>query len=354
MTGADTTAADVEDPQRPYYRLALDAVDGLTGWYMTSDDPAALLRFLRQYDHDGSSLMMNLVTVATRLEAGGLVEHDGEAIYTTLRAHAGELAHGIKDVEPTIREDAGSRIGHKEATIENHPAYAVIGANRSHGGGVNLYGSDFAHHSCVTVRIARSSLRRNLSSDWVSDGEQLIEVQLSEAQWASFVSTLNSGIGTQCTLQRVGREPIPAIARRVNRREQASKEMSANFEQARQEISELRALVSDSRLPKTLQKQIADRIHMIDMAIGSSVEFVSHRFDDQMETTVERAKMEVSAYGQQLLGRLGLRALAGATNDRQSPIQFIEGDSNEPDHQPADQRDGGDAHRTNQPRDSER
>lgn len=330
--------ADAND-SRPYYRLAIDCVDGLTTYCLTSDSPQEMLKFLRQYDHEGSSITLNMVTVSERLSAGGLVEHDHEAIYAVLRAHAGEFAHGIKEVEPVVRRDKGSPPHSKAATIEDHPAYAVIGANRSHGGHVNLYGSDFAHNSCVTIRIARSSLRRNLSSDWVSDGAELIEVRLSEAQWASFVSTLNSGIGTQCTLQSVNRESVPGIARRVNRRAQAGKEMTDNFALARAEISALRAMLADPRIPKIVQKQCKDAIHQIDMAIGSSVEFVSNRFDEQMETTVEKAKMEVSAYGQQLLARLGagtlgLRELDPA--DRQeltrSPIQFIEAEENEPDY----------------------
>lgn len=74
----------VPDPSRPYYRVALDAVDGLTSWYITTDSACAALKFLRQYDHEGSSLMMNTVTVADRLSAGGLVDHDAEAIYKQL------------------------------------------------------------------------------------------------------------------------------------------------------------------------------------------------------------------------------------------------------------------------------
>lgn len=72
------------DPNRPYYRVALDAVDGLTSWYMTTDSACAARKFLREYDHEGSSIMMNTVTVADRLSAGGLVEHDSEQIYKTL------------------------------------------------------------------------------------------------------------------------------------------------------------------------------------------------------------------------------------------------------------------------------
>lgn len=350
--------ADAADDSRPYYRLAIDAVDGVTVYCLTSDSPQEMLRFLRQYDHEGSSIMLNVVPVSARLGAGGLVEHEAEAIYAMLMIAAKESARGPKEVEPVVRLDKGSPPHSKEATIEDHPAYAVIGANRSHGGGVNLYGSDFSHHSCVTVRINRSSLRRNLSSDWVSDGDQLIEVQLSEAQWASFVSTLNSGIGTQCTLQSVNRERVPEIARRVDRRAQAGKEMTDNFAKARAEVSALRLMMTDPRIPKIVQKQCRDAIHQIDMAIGSSVEFVSNRFDEQMETTVEKAKMEVSAYGQQLLSRLGTHKLALdllGGDVPQSPIQFIEAeDQHEPDHQPADQRDGGDAQPADRSGDSQR
>jgi hypothetical protein len=102
---------------------------------------------------------------------------------------------GIKYQDPTI-EKVDSPISD---SVEKHPAYAQIGASRV-SGGTYLYGSNFAHQHYVTISITKSELNRSLSRDWASGGEEYIEVALSEAQWASFVSTLNSGTGIQCTL----------------------------------------------------------------------------------------------------------------------------------------------------------
>src|SRR5687767_12050919 len=93
------------------------------------------------------------------------------------------------------------RVGRTDrGTTESHPAYGQISASRV-SGSINLYGSDFRHNHYVIVSIHRSVLDRDLSHDWPFPRQEIIEVALSESQWAHFVSSLNAGSGAQCTIQ---------------------------------------------------------------------------------------------------------------------------------------------------------
>jgi len=100
--------------------------------------------------------------------------------------------------EPTIEVKKGP--GNADEAVEQHPAYAQIGANRV-SGGAYLYGSDFKHQHYITIQIHDSELHRQLSGDRAHSKRRLIEIAMSEAQWATFVSSLNQGGGVQCTLE---------------------------------------------------------------------------------------------------------------------------------------------------------
>ena len=116
----------------------------------------------------------------------------------------------------TVTEDSH---GSRDATRTTHPAFAQITASRVSGHSI-LYGSDFDHNHYVTISISRSELCRNLSNDWYHSREELIEVALSEAQWATFVSSMNQGSGVACTLQHFNGKMIPQLPETVNRKAQ--------------------------------------------------------------------------------------------------------------------------------------
>src|SRR5687767_9861689 len=97
-------------------------------------------------------------------------------------------------------------------SVTEHPAFAQVRANRHRSNGGTLYGSDFQHYGGVSITISRSHLYRGLSNDNYFERGELIRVELSEAQWARFVSDLNSGSGTPCTLRsHQGDRMVPGL-----------------------------------------------------------------------------------------------------------------------------------------------
>lgn len=148
--------------------------------------------------------------------------------------------------EPTITSTPDDRMSD---TIERHPAYAQIGASRV-SGQTFLYGSDFAHQHYITISIQASELHRGLSRDWPVARQEYIEVALSEAQWATFVSTLNVGQGVQCTLNHKDGKGIPQIASRMDRKEQFQAETNQRLEHGMNELKELAKLVESLGLSK--------------------------------------------------------------------------------------------------------
>ena len=205
-------------------------------------------------------------------------------------------------------------------TVENHPAYAQIGASRV-SGHTYLYGSDFQHHHYMTISIIRSELHRGLSNDWAHAREEYIQVALSEAQWAAFVSSPNAGMGVQCTLQHKDMQSIPQLPATKDRQAQFDNEMRVNVKEAREHIAAVKKMIEESKLPMKAKESILSQLGMADRDISSSTVFIAEQFGEHMETTVERAKAEIHGHMQNVVTRAGLKALSA---DNPGPLSLEE------------------------------
>lgn len=210
--------------------------------------------------------------------------------------------------EPVATKDNGPMDG-----IEyTHPAFASISAHRVSGGAV-LYGSDFQHQHYVTIKVGPARLKRSLASDWhFAELQNYVEVNLSEAQWAHFVSSMNTGSGTQCTLTDLMGDQIPGLVAPTDRRQQFAAEADERMQRALRSIEEAKEAVKATGLSQKKQEDLLKKMDRARADIGSNLRFVADQFSEHMETTVEHAKAEVEGYMAGATRQLGLQALAAA------------------------------------------
>lgn len=225
------------------------------------------------------------------------------------------------ELEPVERPGKHARHDESSKTYD-HPAFGQIGAYRVQGK-TTLYGSDFLHQNFVIVRIHRSQLNRELSRDWHFATDELVEVALSEAQWATFVSSMNQGSGVPCTIQWVrGEGHMPSIPLRVEEdvtREEFSRKARQTAAHVAAAIEEIEGEIGAS-LSKAKREKILARLTRLRRDLDDSMPFIARSFDEHMETTVEKAKVEVNAYVQAAVMRAGLTALTGGASD--VPLQL--------------------------------
>ncbi|CAM5563568.1 hypothetical protein [Eoetvoesiella caeni] len=196
-----------------------------------------------------------------------------------------------------------------EKYVTTHPSFAQISASRI-SGQTHLYGSDFAHQSYVRVRINPSKLHRSLSNDWAfADSNSYLVVDMSEAQWASFVSSMNVGSGTQCTLRTNNGEQIAELPAPPSRTDQFSKEMGLRVERALDAVAQLANDVNDLKVSEKTKATLLARISKAHRELVSNTKFVADQFEEHMEVTVEKAKVEVNAYAINTLMQAGLEAV---------------------------------------------
>ena len=212
--------------------------------------------------------------------------------------------------------------GPMEGIEYRHPAYASISAHRVSGGAV-LYGSDFQHQHYVTIKIGPAHLRRTLANDWhFAELGSYVEVNLSEAQWAHFVSAMNAGSGTQCTLTDLMGDQIPGLAEPTDRRQQFSLEADERMQRALRSIEDAKEAVKASGLSQKKQAELLSKMDRARADIGSNLHFVADQFSEHIENTVERAKSEVDGYMTGAMRQLGLQALAASGVEAIKPLQL--------------------------------
>jgi len=189
-----------------------------------------------------------------------------------------------------------------EDTREEHPAYAMVGANRVTGN-ARLAGSDFRHQNFVVVTLRDAHLSRGLSNDrWYGD-KTIAQFALSEAQWATFVSSMNVGFGVPCTLEytkELGR--VPKIEPLDDRVKVFKNEVMETMGDAIKVLQKLH----DDAPTKKMKMAVASAMQ----EIRSNIPFVVSQFDEHMEQTTEKAKIEVNAYATALIQRAGLASIA--------------------------------------------
>jgi len=204
---------------------------------------------------------------------------------------------------------------YRRVEVTRHPAYGQISAGRVSGGSM-LYGSDFQHQSCIRIHVKTSELQRNLSNDTyrAHHDNDIVELDLSEAQWATFVSSLNVGMGVPCTLTRVAGKSLPGLPDPPSKDDQFKKEAARQFEKAKDALQKLAGLIDASKLSQKDKKEMLSGISQVSMNIGSNVSFVLGQFAEHMDDQKEKAKIEINAYVTAMAMQTGIAQLAGGAS----------------------------------------
>jgi hypothetical protein len=225
-----------------------------------------------------------------------------------------------RHIEQPTFENVGS-----DETMVRHPAFAQISASRV-SGGAYLYGSDFQHQHYVTIRICESTLRRKLSNDWPmgSTMSGFIEVDLSEAQWAEFVSSMNVGSGVQCTLRRRENKEIPGLPAPQRRADQFRDEVRETMVDSLAHLEKLSEAIDVMSASEKQKNALRGHLRMARQELLSNIPFVEKQFAEHMETTVQKAKIEINAYATHAVMRAGVNALGG--DGSEIPVLSLSGD----------------------------
>ena len=198
-----------------------------------------------------------------------------------------------------------------EGGVERHPAFAVLGASRvSYGpGGATLFDSDIQHMDTIRIQLRTATRRRSLHHDQISGDTLLFEVEMSQAQWAAFVSTPNVGDGVPVTLrwrdgegEVPGLLPDPRLARSMEETHRAAEEAFGHIKDA---VARVEKVLDDKEGMKALREAICD-LHFAVQNATPNVDFAGKVLVQQAEDVVTKACADVEAFVAAKVRQLGV------------------------------------------------
>ena len=181
-----------------------------------------------------------------------------------------------------------------------HPSFGVITVTRATCNAPQpLFGSSITHHNMIRLELHTASVERHLSTDWISKERKLFEVEMSQNQWAEFVSSIGNGGGTPCTIRWDSNGSVADCPFNA-KREEFYAEFKAVTEKASQDVLDAIAAAQELLDKKSVTK--SDRLELtryltnIKNGLKHTIPFIEKQFEEQVERTTTEAKAEIEAH----------------------------------------------------------
>lgn len=220
----------------------------------------------------------------------------------------------MNDIAPSVRFD---RIGQCDPhEVYSHPAYGLIRVSTPTGNIGPLFGSDIRHSSCVSIEICRAEMHRNLSNDRHHETQVLLEIEMSHAQFAQFITSPGLHSGTPCTIRRAppvgtGSYGVPGIASIETKHDLIRREIEEAARKRMQQIAEqvkrLGDLIESGKLPKGELREIHKELARHAEQTPGSIGFVVEQAQEAIEKATSHAKIEIETYIAHAAHRIGLQ-----------------------------------------------
>lgn len=205
-----------------------------------------------------------------------------------------------------------------DAVRVSHPAFGMVKASRVSGQG-NLFGVDWPQQHYVTLTISTAVMDRNLSRDWTHAQQQVIEIALSEVQWAQMLTGMNTE-GVQCTIERLAVPRgmpvgmIPSLPPHLSDAENHKAEVQAAADRAMEKTREAEAMLhtlmaGTGSITKTKLAEVLSVLRAGNREATDTLPFVADSAREAIAENVVRAKSEVSAFISHATNQLGERAV---------------------------------------------
>jgi hypothetical protein len=192
---------------------------------------------------------------------------------------------------------------------DTHPAFGMVQVHRySNTPGAILFDSDIRHGHTVALTIHRATRKRDLARDWIhSDLREIAQIEMSEAQWASLVSSMGSS-GVPCTIRATETNPRvpelpydPRLAHSMKEVHEAADKTFGKIEQAMQSFDAL-----DPKATAKEKREALQRLRSTIFNATPNVAFTAKSLVEHAENVVQRSRADIEAMAIQAAEEMGL------------------------------------------------
>lgn len=187
-----------------------------------------------------------------------------------------------------------------ERGSEVHPSWVSVRFNKSSWSppGAQLVGSDIRHQHVVTLRISSMSRTRDLHHTWWHEERELMEVYMSEAQFAAAITSFGDGSARPATLafhqgpvEQCADTRPGEIAQSIAEVRAATAEASANVQA---KLAEVEKLLEEGAGKKALRDAVSDARAAANN-LPSNMAFAAKSMAETVEKVVTKATHDIEA-----------------------------------------------------------
>ena len=191
---------------------------------------------------------------------------------------------------------------------EHHPAFGMLSVNRvtsSHG--ISLFQSDLKHRATIRIVLESADRHRDLSHDYVHGRKHLVELEMSLAQWASFVSSMNTS-GVPVTIRSLpGQMNLPGIPHDP-RLAQSMAEVKAatrkTYDRVKAATDALESLPANAGV--RARREAVRALRLAVDGVEPNLTFAASSMEKYADDVVQKARADVEAMVGAEVERLGL------------------------------------------------
>lgn len=186
---------------------------------------------------------------------------------------------------------------------QNHPSYGIVSFSRVAGNPGRLFGSKLpAHNSFITLRVSKATLITNEHGEerfYGSMRGDVVEVQLSNVQFAELLTTMNAGQGVPCTISLVDMKPVERPPQTDNEATKTRKSFRTKLSNLSEKIVELANESSEILEKKSILKPDRDvlksKISSLCNEVRHNLPFFLEVFEEAAEKVVSAARTEIDS-----------------------------------------------------------
>lgn len=280
-------------------------------------------------------LYVSMAEVAADGSVGFDIDHDRQAVIREAQfidnAHAVTRVELPADIKKQIEEYdkafEAARKPREDDDLRNedddHPSYGCIRLSRI-SGHAKLFMSPFHHQHYIGISIGRATKQRSLAEDHMfGHHREIIEVLMSEAQFAQFITGHSDGNGAPCTLHHITGQYMPEPPFE-DEKEKFSNDTQKSMNKASEFLAkaeqEVRTILEKKSLTKADRERLIDLVHDAYRKLTDSLPFIADQMQERFDKIVAQAGIEVEAHMNRLISHTGLKALSGT----EPPIRFLD------------------------------
>lgn len=197
-----------------------------------------------------------------------------------------------------------------------HPSYGILHISRTSGGtsAIRLFGSPLAtHYGTIRLTISKGKWIHGLNHDRYSGmNKEFIEIEMSAAQFADAITSLNMGSGTPCTIRYVAGERVASPPDHATEAEHIRDNFESTLDKYKANAHTYRKKIEEltGKLSAKAREEIRIALDVIEDQLSSNVPFVVKQFQEATTRITTSAKAEVEAFVTGVVRAAGLQSIA--------------------------------------------